>query len=290
MQKPGDDTTLGGSSTHLGRTTLAPVYEFLDAHVARPFLVWFAPMLPHVPHDAGAAYRRPYEGGELSADALAYYANITRFDAVVAEVMAYLDEKGLRERTLVVYLSDNGWDQAPDRTHPSVMAGLKGKHAMYELGFRTPIIFNWPGRVPAGTVHADLVSTVDLLPTLLDYAGIELPAGLPGHSLRPLIEGSDNWARDTVIGNMRQWRVPKPPGDTSGGAHMVSGDAFFLRTPKWRYIWFADQGMEELYDMESDPEENRDVAQEHPILAAMFRARIVAWQAEMKAGAPDGVR
>jgi uncharacterized sulfatase len=274
---------LTGTTSPIGRSTMTPVYDFIDENVDRPFFLWFAPALPHVPHDAPARYRALYEGGGLSEDAIGYYANITRFDDVVRDLLTHLDEKELREKTLVVYLADNGWDQAPDTDHFYMPGGgPKGKGSMHSLGFRTPIIFHWPGRIDSGVVSEALVSSVDLVPTLLDYAGARANPELPGRSLRGVLEGGEQRAAQYLVGSADKIRVSWGRPKLGDATYWSDESAFFVHTPEWRYIWYEDQKREELYDLRDDPEENHDVASEHAVLAAMFRAKIADWMREMR--------
>jgi arylsulfatase A-like enzyme len=174
--------------------------------------------------------------------------------------------------------------------------GERGKKSMYELGFRTPIILSWPGHVPAGVVRDQLVSAVDLFPTLLDYAqpraakpraaqpraaALELPPGRPGHSLRPLLEGGADWPRTEVIGAMSKVRMSsKRPADRPAPNYNDREPAYFLRSRDWYYIWREDWGSEELYDVHLDPRQVRDLAAEQPELTRRLRARIEDWKRE----------
>jgi uncharacterized sulfatase len=201
MLKPGQSRVHGGEGRWLGRrASLDPVYEFIDAQADQPFLVWLAPMLPHVPHNASKEQRRRYMDRGLSSAAIGYYANITRFDDLVGELISHLEQRGLRERTLVVYLADNGWQQGPHEDMLRTLGGDRGKGSLHEMGVRTPIVFSWPGVVPGGVVSDALVSTVDLFPTLLDYAGAPQRSERPGRSLWPLIQEGKGWERERVIG------------------------------------------------------------------------------------------
>lgn len=283
----------GGRSLNLGRSTMQPLWDFLDRHRPResgqpppPFFVWFAPMLPHLPFDAPDEFLDRYRKLDLSQHATFYYANITRFDARVGELVAYLEAVGLRKNTLLVYLSDNGWEQDPQQKWTGVMGGSKGKFSMYELGFRTPIIFNLPGTVPAGQVRDELVSSVDLFPTLLDFAGGTTPANRPGVSLHPLLTRAGAFSRTTVIGSSagRQLRPPDLFPARSGPVKLRKEKAYFLRNARWRYIWYqrpkhADRPEEQLFRIDEDPRETRDVAAANPERTAEFRKQIKIWYA-----------
>jgi arylsulfatase A len=119
----------GGRS--LGRETMQPLWDFLSANREGPFFVWYAPMLPHVPFDAPEKFTRLY--AQDPPLLRGYRANMTRFDATVGQLLARLKSLGIRERTLVVYVSDNGWDTAVRGKIPG-LGGPKGKGSLYELG------------------------------------------------------------------------------------------------------------------------------------------------------------
>jgi arylsulfatase A-like enzyme len=260
-------TTPGGPFTSVGDdfgrrgwregTALAPLQDFLDQAGDTPFFAWVAPMLPHVPFDAPAGFRAPYEALGLAPAAVDYYANVSWLDAFVGRVVAELDARGLREDTLLVYLSDNGWDVA----NPS--ANGKGKGTLHELGVRTPLIFHWPGHVPAGMARDDLVSLLDVFPTLLAYAGAEPLDDRRGIDLRPAIENGSEVPRRLLVGH-----------------HQFGNAGYWVRTRRWRYI-LAQNGTERLYRIASDPFESTDVAAAYPALRSVFRDAVAAWTADL---------
>jgi len=281
----------GGDSLEFGRTTMQPLWDFLEAHGDEPFFVWFAPKLPHTPHDPPKKFLSLYADEGLSEPARKYYANITRFDATVGELVARLEKLGLREETLLVYAADNGWEQEPRVTNRvKQLGGPKGKSSMYELGFRTPIIFSWPGRLKGGRRLGGLVSAVDLFTTLLEFAGLEPPPDRTGISLRPALLGEGTSSRETVIGSMAFLR---PPPDVEAekagpGEDLVRAErGYFLRNESWHYIWYprsekyGDRDPEELYRIDEDPREERDVVSEHPELARRFREEIERWREDV---------
>ncbi len=261
----------------VGRETLGPVVEFLESHRDRPFFLWFAPRLPHAPHDAGPRYLARYRGRGLSEPAARYYASVTRFDDAVGGILYQLDRLGLRERTLVVYLADNGWDQGGQAVHPNRRDGPRGKQTAHELGLRTPLVLSWPGRVPRDARREQLISSVDLLPTLLDFVGAEIPAGLPGLSAKDLAESGAAWPREEVIGWHEAARIDRR------GRTAIWSDAFSFRDTRWRYIWYRGAGDDALYDTRRDSRETRDLRAGFGEVVARARAAIEAWDARVLA-------
>ena len=273
------DRFMGGmSGLAVGRTTMKPVLDFVDRHQGTPFFIFFAPMLPHRPWDAPPQLLARYRGlaGELGADTLSYYANISRLDDAVGELVAHLDRTGLRRRTLIVYCSDNGFQQEPHQPFAPATAHAKG--GMGELGFRTPLVFNWPGRIPAGVVRHDVVSLLDLFPTLLAYAGVEEPTKRPGIDLRQALETATTVPRTALVGSVMQIRPPNPTASDGPTAR-----AYFVRSTKWHYVQYPDHQIEQLFAADSGPAA-RDVAAARPNVVRKLRARIDRWKLEVPAG------
>jgi arylsulfatase A len=261
--REGWDPGLCGDEAPAGSVcpALAPLRSFLDEVGSSPFFLWFAPKIPHTPFDAPASYQQRYQGLGLPALERAYYANVTWFDAVVGELLAELEARGLRENTLIVYLADNGWEAGQQ------LAGSgHGKGTMYELGFRTPLVFHWPGHVPAGVVRDDVVSSLDVFPTVLDYAGAAQVEDRSGRSLIGAVQSGAPLEPRTIV------NYHPSPADPDGYGT-------FVRTDQWRYIVFGD-GREELYEIAVDPFEENDVAADHPAELATFRAAADSWWTE----------
>ena len=175
-----------------------------------PFFIWFAPQLPHQPFDAPQNFRDPYEALGLAscaefdcsgncatcANEVNYLANVAWFDGLIGELVGELERRNLRDNTLLIYVTDNGWG-----LNYQFAPGVgKGKMTLYEMGYRTPIIFNWPGHVPAGAAYDDLVSSTDIAPTILEYAGLDVLPEQEGLSLRQRIEGGPSTGRTELIG------------------------------------------------------------------------------------------
>jgi len=258
---------------------LDPLREFLDEVQGDPFFVWFAPALPHAPYTAPRNFHEPYEALGLTtcaafdcwgncencANEVNYLANVAWLDSLIGELIAELEARDLREDTLLIYIADNGWGL----NYQFFSTTGKGKWTLYELGFRTPLIINWPGHVPAGATYDDLISSVDVAPTIADYAGVDTPPEQRGMSLRERIEGGPSLGRTEVIG-------------------FYEGVGHYLRTHTWRYLRFASDDHEELYQIDVDPFEDNNVAAQNPELVAQFAAMVDDWEAEHRTP-PDRV-
>jgi len=284
----------GGDGIELGRSTMAPLFDFIREHQRDRFFVWFAPMLPHTPHDPPQAFLDLYSDTGLGPAAQGYYGNVTRLDARIGELIALIDELGLREDTLIVFVADNGWQQDPDADwNMAQLGGPHGKFSIGEIGFRSPMIFSWPGSLPAGRRDGTLVSTLDVFPTLLDFAGVraggalEPPAGRNGVDLRGLLEGGPAPDREYLIAGMDRlrddWQLE--PGDEAPVpelfATVTDEPGYFLRAAGWRYVWLPGRGLEQLFAIDDDPDERVDVAARNPDRVARYRAAVEAWRARM---------
>ena len=142
--------------------------DFMERAVQadEPFFVWYAPFLPHTPHNPPERLLRKYRDQGLSDPVAKYYAMCEWFDETCGRLLGHLDEQGVAGNTLVVYVTDNGWIQRPDRNGYAP----RSKRSPYEGGVRTPIMFRWPGTIPAAD-RPELCSSIDIVPTILAAAG-----------------------------------------------------------------------------------------------------------------------
>jgi len=275
-------------SNRILREGLDPVFDFIDRNREGPFFLWFAPKLPHIPHDPPSEFLRPYLDSDLPIDVVTYYGSVTWFDDGLGRLIDHLVRAGIREQTLIVYASDNGWEEVSridtGRGVPqlTMLGGPNGKMSLYDPGFRTPVIFDWPGRIPAGVEIDNLISLADLFPTILSFAGIEAVPDRDGRDLRALIEHSVPLAPKPVIGMMEGLR----PDDRNGKllARNRSG-GYFYRDETWHYIEYLARPAE-LYRVIDDPEEAHNLAQQEPERVARFSAQIAAWDRRMHADVP----
>ena len=207
----------------------------------------------------------------------AYAAMIENLDTNIGRLMAALHREGLAERTLVVFVSDNGGlssaEGAPTCNHPL----SEGKGWNYEGGTRVCQIVRWPGRVaPDSRCHVPVTST-DFYPTILAAAGLpRRPAQhRDGVSLLPLLAGGDRLDRRAIF-----WHYPhySNQGNTPAAA-VVEGD--------YKLIEFFEDSHLELYDLADDPGEHRSLADERPELRDALHEQLRAWQRDVSAVIPQ---
>jgi arylsulfatase A-like enzyme len=278
----------GDAGLTIGREGMAPVTGFIDLAVRekKPFLLWYAPFLPHTPHNPPQRLLEKYRRPDLAEDVAKYRAMCEWFDESCGQLLDHLDAKGLRQNTVVVYICDNGWAAAstnasdPDQKQWKDYA-LRSKSSPFEMGIRTPILISWPGRVePARS--KDLAHAIDLFPTLAAAAGIKAPEGLPGIDL---LDEEARGKRDTVFGVTHSVHnmTPGDPDGTLQYLWCVSGDwKLLLRydgkdTTRYRGVHLWDRQPVRLYHLKDDPHERKELSSVHPEIVKRLREKIEAW-------------
>ncbi len=227
--------------------------DFLDSDPwedGARFFAMLTPEIPHVPTNPPRAYRDLYAGVALEKFQRLYYPMTTWFDELLAEVLASLRKRGLRNDTLIIFLSDNGGNSA-EYLDPFYPEENRGKGSLYELGFRTPVILNWPaGQLTGGKILPDLVSLSDVFITIAEVAQVEA-------LLHPLVRGSG------LLNRVRGGRRANPRTEIitefgSSGSRRTHG--VVVRTPKWRYVHDIRNDTVELFAIDQDPREENDLA------------------------------
>jgi arylsulfatase A-like enzyme len=251
--------------------------DFIERNQDRPWFLWFATSVPHVPYHMSEEY--PYSEEDVRrypppgwppdqrmmvhptfANWRAYYSMIEMLDAQIGRVLGRLDALGLYANTVVIFTSDNG-----------VMHGSHGylfKGLWFEESSRVPAIVRWPGRIEAGAVHSSLASSVDVLPTILDIAGLPAPEDLEGRTLLPLLMDGQ------PVRTYAYAQGSKRPGEGGGRWQMVARD-------QWKYVEFVDREERFLFDLDSDPHEGINLVDsaEHEQTARELRRALVEWRA-----------
>jgi arylsulfatase A-like enzyme len=287
---------LGSNSTphegHLPRILTDYAVEFIDRPDERPFLLWLSYLTPHPPYDPPSVGEPTYEPLEMPlpesvADDLLekpraqreslchewfvkagparvqveiadYYAMLSALDSQIGRLVGHLEARGRRNDTLIVFMSDNGV--------------FLGQHQMlrkgpmfYEELVRVPLIFHWPGVVPAGERRTDLVSSLDLLPTFTELGGAPVPRGLAGRSIWPQVLERGDPVRDEIFLEYRT----KSMG-------MEREPMLGVVTARHKYVRYLEDGDEELYDLVVDPLEMKNLvrSEAHAEALAQLRARV----------------
>ncbi len=229
---------------------------------------------------------RPSAGGRsLNAWVRQYHQGVFGLDEGVKRLMDALKETGQRENTLVIFTSDQGLAFGQH--------GFLGtKIAAYDANVRSPLIFSMPGQVPEGRVCSAPVAGVDLVPTMFRWAGIELPWEMHGHDLTPLLrDPSADWPYPAMLVATGQ----KFGSDTDvipEGKDAFHADVpwyVMVRDKRYKYVRPLIHDLEELYDLQEDPEEldNLAVKSRHQSTLKRMRAAAIAELRRTKAGFVD---
>jgi len=177
--------------------------DFIERNKAKPFLVYYPMILTHCPFEPtpdSADWDPKSKGSRTYKGDAKYFGDMVAYmDKIVGKFLKKLDDLGIRKRTLVMFVGDNG----TDKPVVSVMNGRKvvgAKGAMTDAGTRAPFIASQPGVVPAGKVCQDLVDFSDFTPTLCDAAGVKIPAELKidGQSVLPQLRGQKGSPREWI--------------------------------------------------------------------------------------------
>lgn len=266
---------------------------FIDAHRSGPFLVSLHFREPHapyapVPEEDSAVYRSldptipDYPGlprEQVKKLTREYYASVHAVDRNVGRLLDRLDALGLAANTIVVFTSDHGYMIGHHGLHHKgnsvwIAAGKEGPRPnMFDDSIRVPLLVRWPGVIKAGTTLDQVVSNVDIFPTMLDLIGLGLPPNLKleGKSFAPLLLGKPIPWDDTLFGQYDMH-------------HYQPAQMRMIRTPEWKLIrHFEAGGSDELYNLNKDPGETENLAglSEHREIQAKLNERLKRWMASI---------
>lgn len=275
-------------SLAIGRQGLQPVTDFIDHAVAeqKPFFVWYAPFLPHTPHNPPERLLKKYRIPGRAEDVAKYYAMCEWFDETCGGLLDHLERKGLGSNTVILYICDNGWvatsvnQQDPAQNHWKQYA-LRSKGSPYENGIRTPILISWPGKITPARAP-EFAHAVDFFPTIAAVAGLKTPDDLPGLNL---LDPEARNRRDTVFGETHSIynMTPGDPDDTLQYLWCVEDEwKLIVRfhgkdTTHYRNVHNWDMAPVRLYRIKDDPHEEADLAARHPEVVERLRRKISDW-------------
>ncbi|MEM7600989.1 MAG: arylsulfatase, partial [Verrucomicrobiota bacterium] len=251
-----------------------------QAAAEKPFFVYLPTNTPHVPDIAPEKYLAPYEGEhEGKKMPTHFYGMIANLDENLGKLETFLEDKELKENTIVIYLSDNGTQSTP--AMEIYNAGMREKKtSVYEGGHRVPLFVRWPGGEFAhGTDVEEMVQVQDLLPTLIelcDLESLDSPQDFDGSSLTSLLTGESTELPDRKL--VVQYRSSGEPWDP---AVVMWDDWRLLRPRKGRNPQPPNAPLE-LYNVAADPGQRSNVVEDHPEIVAAMKEHYEAWYAEAK--------
>ncbi len=250
-------------------TLNAEAQRFIEANSGKPFFVTLSHYSPHGPirfqPEVRDAYQKIIDAKQPRQTNAGYAAMIESLDTSVGQMLEWLDKKGLAEKTLVIFTSDNGGATSFTNNAPL----RAGKGTLYEGGIRVPLIARWPGHIPAGGDNATMIESIDLLPTLVTLAGGKPPAGIDGLDLSAVFNSGRAVDRGALY-----WHYPHYHAGRPSGA---------IRQGDWKLIEFFETGKTELYNLAKDPSEQHDLAATNSQKATEMLADLKAWRTRVGA-------
>lgn len=275
----------GPDGEHLPDRLAKETIDFLEQEHERPFFTYLAFYSVHRPWMAREDLKAKYEKKDKLADQwrqerwirfamtqnnAVYAAMIESMDSAIGNVLDALKNAGLKEDTVVIFVSDNGG--ASEATSNAPLRA--GKCYLYEGGIRVPLIVRWPDRIESGSVTDVPVTSTDFYPTILDMAGVPQVSQqhVDGISFAPLLRGEDYQPEDLY------WHYPHYEGGFEPSSAIRSGD--------WKLIEFHEESRVELYDLSNDIGEYHNLAETYPERTKTLRAKLHAWRNDVGASEP----
>ncbi|MFW5901224.1 MAG: sulfatase [bacterium] len=265
----------GDEGLDIGRETMQPIYDFIDESENQPFFIWYAPFLPHRPHNPPDRLLNKYRKKTESLPIAKYWANCEWFDETCGTLLDHLEKRGIANNTMILYVCDNGWIQDPDKSGYDE----RSKRTPYEGGIRTPIMAKWPGHSYSVTDETTPVSSIDLAPTILRASGLDKTEDMHGIDL---LDRKALTNRNTVFGAAYTHDAVdvNEPISSLKYSYVVEGE--------WKLIMPSgknDTGTEpELYHVMEDPDETNNLAASRQEKVRELKERIREWWSEAVPG------
>lgn len=259
----------GGKGLDIGREGIQPIRDFVNDAGDIPFLIWFAPMLPHTPHTPPSALLSKYTGIAPSEPVARYWASVEWFDQTCGELIDFLEEKKLRQDTIIIYVADNGWIQSPDKAN---VFAPHSKLTPYEGGVRTPIMISWPTKLKPFMDKDHLASSVDLWPTLAALLHAATPTDLPGINLTDAAAVAN---RSTIYGEQYAHDIADVDHPTKSMENLWVIDGW------WKLVSPNPASKEdtkaELFNLKNDPWEKNNLSATDPQKVKNLTEKLNQW-------------
>lgn len=254
----------GDFGLEIGRKGMDTLNTFIDYAVEqdKPFFVWYAPFLPHAPHTPPDSLLQKYLPLAPTEYVARYWAMCEFFDNTIGQLNDKIEKKGLMENTLFVYVCDNGWIQ--DETKSTYMRN--SKRSPYDYGTRTPIFYKWQGKIVPKLDTETLVSSIDMVPTVLELIGIARPNDLPGVDV---LNEEELSRREAIFGEI--YAHDFTTIDSSLFYQIVYTNPYKLIVPDNTR---KPHESLQLYNIYEDPTEQNNLAEAKPEVVAELKQRI----------------
>jgi arylsulfatase A-like enzyme len=257
----------GDLGLKIGREGITEIKEFVKNNENKPFFLWYAPILPHQPHNPPERLLAKYRDKTPSLHVAKYWAMVEWFDETCGELLKFLDDSKLGDNTLVYYIADNGWIQDPNKP----IYDPRSKQSRFDAGLRTQVLLRWRGKIAPRVDDTTLVSSIDFVPTMLAASGLETTAKFSGVNLLPLACENKPLTRDTLYGAIFYHDVPDIDDPTGGLKYR------WCLQNEYKLITSAEDSSIELYNVLNDVTEEKNIAEEHPDKVAALKTKLNAW-------------
>ena len=247
----------GDVGLKIGREGMDEIFDFIEDSGDKPFFVWYAPFLPHTPHNPPKRLLDKYAKKTESKFIARYWAMCEWFDETCGQLLDHLDEKKLADNTIVLYVTDNGWIQRADNGRYAP----RSKRSQYDGGLRTPIMVRWPGKVKPED-RPELANSIDLAPTILKACGLAPTKEMQGIDL---LDDTALAKRKSTYGAIYLHNavdIHKPSANLTY-RWLIDGNWKLILPHKENVTTKAkhrDTGETELYNLAKDPHERNNLA------------------------------
>ncbi len=301
----GSKVETGGADSATAKIVFCEKYEstrvfvdsalaFIGRHKDQPFYVNLFPKDVHDPHNPAPEMQEKYSSLTDNPFQQKFLAVLEETDKQIGRFVKGLEDVGLLESTIIIFTSDNGPTDWPyyyktnrypkgyeGNLYPPGFAGnFKGrKWSLYEGGIRMPFIVSWKGHIPEGaTDDKTIIAATDLFPSICSIIGVEWPQGLDGMDKSQALLGSPMDVKDPIM-----WEYNSYPGDNilqPGNTDFISPN-LAMREGKWKLLINADSTDAQLFNLDIDPEETKNLVEQEPELVKDMSSRLIAWRHTM---------
>lgn len=261
---PERDGRHGDYGLEIGRKGMDTLYNYIDLAVKekKPFFMWYAPFLPHAPHNPPDSLLQKYLPLAPTEYVAKYWAMCEWFDITCGQLFDYIDDKGLTENTLFVYVCDNGWVQNLNDSRYNKIS----KRSPYDLGMRTPIMYKWKGKINPEMNTKSLASSIDMVPTVLKVLGIEQPDEMKGIDV---LDKERLNGRETIFGEIYAHDFETIESSMFYNIAITNPYKLIIPDPEHK-----KGEVIQLYNLEKDPFEQDNIADKHPEVVSDLTKKI----------------